>query len=96
MVEYKHNGICSFITFFPFAFISWVDQSIRHAPQATLSPLSHLKIGLLKYSLQNLQMVQVRVETKIKAARVLVLQKNWKRQKLHMYNFLLLEWHYML
>ena len=51
MVEYKHNGICSFITFFPFAFISWVDQSIRHAPQATLSPLLHLKIGLLKYSL---------------------------------------------
>ena len=44
-------GFVHLLLFFPFAFISWVDQSIRHAPQATLSPLSHLKIGLLKYSL---------------------------------------------
>ena len=38
-------GFVHSLLFFPFAFISWVDQSIRHAPQATLSPLSHLKIG---------------------------------------------------
>ena len=44
-------GFVHLLLFFPFAFISWVDQSIQHAPQATLSPLSHLKIGLLKYSL---------------------------------------------
>ena len=51
MVKYKHNGTCSFITFFPIC-VYFMSRSINSAcPQATLSPLSHLKIGLLKYSL---------------------------------------------
>ena len=51
MVEYKHNGICSFITFFSIC-VYFMSRSINSAcPQATLSPLSHLKIGMLKYSL---------------------------------------------